>query len=135
MFLATRLGAAAPEPHLLKIVNELNATPYSIGMIGGKSDRALYFVAQVGDKYVYLDPHKVQMATDVQNVESQLHTYFTSDVLMCNINDIAPSVALGFYFKDCLELQTFYEHIMYLNDKFSTEFFIPLKDEMDTNYC
>ena len=29
------------------------------GMLGGKPEKALYFVGRINDQYIYLDPHVV----------------------------------------------------------------------------
>lgn len=59
MVLLARIGLDAPEKNYLGVLNKLFEIPSFNGMIGGKPDRALYFVGKNFDQYIYLDPHTV----------------------------------------------------------------------------
>ncbi len=48
-----------PNPIYFPIVKYLLNSEYSVGILGGRPKKALYFVGQTGDSIVYLDPHLV----------------------------------------------------------------------------
>jgi cysteine protease ATG4 len=59
-----RLGLDYPEPHCLTVLNQMIAWKWFRGLIGGKPQKALYFVGMKEEEYVYLDPHYVQTAQE-----------------------------------------------------------------------
>ncbi|KAH9259443.1 hypothetical protein BASA81_002486 [Batrachochytrium salamandrivorans] len=78
--------------------------PQSIGIIGGKPGRSLYFCgSQNNSKLVYLDPHTVQ-----NTLPFSLHSYQCHEAKVMPISEVDPSMALGFLvhsYQDFLELE------------------------------
>ena len=95
--LLARIGLEVPEKKYLKVVNQMMETRLFQGMIGGKPEKALYFVGKNFDQYVYLDPHTVQEGSNSKSLERLLDTYFCTSYRCCNNSCIDPSIALSFF--------------------------------------
>jgi hypothetical protein len=78
-------------------------------MIGGKPEKALYFVGKNFDQYIYLDPHTVQEGVSNKSLERLLDTYFCKSFRSCKNTSIDPSVGLSFYLEDLESVDYFYE--------------------------
>jgi cysteine protease ATG4 len=61
IFVAHRLGMKTIDPLYYEAILNLFNAPCCIGFVGGKPDKAFYFVGANGDKLIYLDPHYVQV--------------------------------------------------------------------------
>lgn len=81
---------------------------YSIGAIGGKPNKALYFLGRINDQYIYLDPHKVQEASTASNFDQTLDSYFYKDILVYPSKHIDTSIAFGFFISDLDQLEEFH---------------------------
>ena len=71
--------------------------------MGGKKKQALYLVGHQGNKFILLDPHKVQAASDDPN------SYHNSSAKVINIKQLDSSMAAGFYFPNEFEFKRFQE--------------------------
>ena len=58
MTLITRLGLDNINLDYLPTLSSLLKLPNFVGMLGGKSSSAHYFVGIINDYLIYLDPHK-----------------------------------------------------------------------------
>lgn len=67
------------------------------GMIGGKPEKALYFVGKNFDQYIYLDPHTVQEGVSHKSLNKLLDSYFCKSFRSCKNTAIDPSVGITFY--------------------------------------
>ncbi|KRX02890.1 hypothetical protein PPERSA_04093 [Pseudocohnilembus persalinus] len=132
IFIGCKIGLNHPEKKYLEIINDLLKNQYSIGMIGGKPQKALYFPGILGDKYIFLDPHKVQQYTSQNNIEKQeqLGTHFCSDLFTIQQEKIDSCLTLGFYLKNLEQLQDFYDYLKSLNHKFQDHNFIWIEDTL-----
>jgi cysteine protease ATG4 len=61
IFVAYRLGMKSVDPIYYDAITNIFKAPCCIGFVGGKPDKAFYFVGSNGDKLIYLDPHYVQV--------------------------------------------------------------------------
>lgn len=59
VILLARIGLEGPEKKYLKVINKMMESRLFSGMIGGKPEKALYFIGRTSDNYIYLDPHVV----------------------------------------------------------------------------
>ena len=75
--------------------------PQTVGIIGGKPKSALYFPGFQGDRLIFLDPHKVQPATDEPS------TYKSQAIKLIKLKKLESSMALGFYFRTQVEWDYF----------------------------
>lgn len=60
-----RLGLNSPEAEYLEVLNIMMTWKWFRGILGGKPQKALYFVGIKDNSYIYLDPHYVQTAKEV----------------------------------------------------------------------
>eukprot|EP00825_Cyclidium_porcatum_P046237 TRINITY_DN7218_c0_g1_i3.p1 TRINITY_DN7218_c0_g1~~TRINITY_DN7218_c0_g1_i3.p1 ORF type:complete len:369 (-),score=55.56 TRINITY_DN7218_c0_g1_i3:732-1838(-) len=98
IFIVCKLGLDHPEEKYLKITNNFLSYKHSIGAIGGKPNKALYFVGRHNSNYIFLDPHKVQQAASLKDFDSYFETYFYKELLAIPSKYIDTSVAFGFFF-------------------------------------
>lgn len=76
--------------------------PQSLGILGGKPGASTYIVGVQDDKALYLDPHEVQLVTDItgQSLEADTSTYHCNIIRHLPFGQIDPSLAIGFYCRD-----------------------------------
>lgn len=74
VIILVRLGLDHPEAQYLTILSEMMTWRWFRGLIGGKPQKALYFVGMKEDEYVYLDPHYVQSANE--DITENKNSYF-----------------------------------------------------------
>ncbi|MES1911765.1 MAG: hypothetical protein MHM6MM_004146, partial [Cercozoa sp. M6MM] len=87
--------------------------PQSVGIMGGKPGRSLYFVGYQDTRLVYLDPHTVQSAVDPLHDftllrSSSNRSYHCSRVRSVDVRDIDPSLAIAFYISNGTEFEQFW---------------------------
>jgi len=90
-----RLGVEHLNPMYFPALFSVMRFPQTLGIIGGKRWSSMYYVGAVaGAELLYFDPHTVQVAVSpAENLESYR---WTGSVLAMGIEDIDPSLALGF---------------------------------------
>jgi len=84
--------------------------PWSLGFVGGKPNRSLYFLGKHSSHLIYLDPHITREAlptdTDLGLDFPQFHCELANSLL---IEELDPSLALGFYFRNRKQFKMFWE--------------------------
>ncbi|KAL5040834.1 hypothetical protein BDW71DRAFT_28939 [Aspergillus fruticulosus] len=85
----------------LKAVLQL---PQSVGIAGGRPSASHYFVAVQGSHFFYLDPHNTRPALKYSQsgiyTEDEVNTYHTRRLRRLNIQDMDPSMLIGFLIRD-----------------------------------
>ena len=76
MIVMTRIGAEKPVNTYKPMLLDMMSMKSFSGMLGGKPNKALFFVGMQGDELIYLDPHYVQDSTNRKNLGDQMETYF-----------------------------------------------------------
>lgn len=71
------------------------------GVIGGKPEKALYFVGKHKEQYIYLDPHYVQTAE--KDLQKQHDSYFCESFRKCKNTSIDSSLGICFYLRNIAE--------------------------------
>lgn len=89
-----RLGLTDINPVYFKAIKSTFRLGQTLGIIGGRPNHALYFIGNVGNDLVYLDPHRTQLVVDA---ESDDRTYHCSEVLRLDLKHLDPSISLCFY--------------------------------------
>lgn len=97
------------------------------GLIGGKPEKALYFVGKHKNQYIYLDPHYVQGIE--KNLTEQGETYFCQSLRKCNNTSIDSSIGISFYLRDLSQLKNFYKNIHKIRQENLENFFIFMADK------
>lgn len=62
VIILVRLGLQYPEPEYLELLSTLMTWKWFRGILGGKPEKALYFIGIKDKSFIYLDPHYVQTA-------------------------------------------------------------------------
>lgn len=97
------LGVDKVNPAYLPQLMAALRWPQSLGIVGGRPGSSLYFLGHQGDdSLLYLDPHAVQDAALAEGCESTFHCTALRTMPAVNID---PSVAIGFYCRDVVELR------------------------------
>ncbi|KAL2841253.1 hypothetical protein BJY01DRAFT_14370 [Aspergillus pseudoustus] len=79
--------------------------PQSVGIAGGRPSASHYFVGVQGSHFFYLDPHTTRPATrhvltGDQYTKDEIDTYHTRRLRRLHIQDMDPSMLIGFLIKD-----------------------------------
>ncbi|XP_065840728.1 cysteine protease ATG4A-like [Oscarella lobularis] len=86
--------------------------PQCLGMIGGRPKHALWFFGYQGDRLLCLDPHTVQPALNPEKRSAiPDETYHSSSAILIPINDLDPSIALGFFCRDEADVNDMFDRL------------------------
>ena len=77
------------------------------GIIGGKPNTSLYFVGKSNKNLLYLDPHTVNYYKN----ELKLEEYLCQKYEFISVNDLDPSMVLGFLLKSEKDLKKFTNYV------------------------
>ena len=129
-----RIGAEVPSPEHKPMLYDMMRLPQFCGMLGGKPNKALYFVGTQGDELIYLDPHFVQDSTNRKNLGDQMPTYFCNSFRTIPYLDIDPSLGVAMYIDDIDDLKDFSEKMKVIEQKYKSDFFlyVNMKNEMSS---
>ncbi|WVZ87726.1 hypothetical protein U9M48_034321 [Paspalum notatum var. saurae] len=96
------LGLDKINPRYIPLLKETFTLPQSLGILGGKPGTSTYIAGVQDDRALYLDPHDVQMAVNIapDNLEADTSSYHCSVVRDLALDQIDPSLAIGFYCRD-----------------------------------
>ena len=121
LFIPTLLNANQTKISDLKInaLKEILKFPQSLGIVGGKPNGSLYFVAFQDDNLFYLNPHIVQPSVPLGNFTTE--TFSVNLPQTMKIREIDPSLALGFYCKDKNDFEDLCDRINYMNSKMEND--------------
>eukprot|EP01137_Pigoraptor_chileana_P022013 Opistho-2@86444 len=95
-----RLGLDKINPVYANRLKSIFCLPQTVGMIGGKPNAAYYFVGAQGDHLLYYDPHQVSPAITPDNFKDNLESLHCDVINRMRVDDIDPSLCVGFYCKD-----------------------------------
>eukprot|EP00466_Bigelowiella_natans_P008472 jgi/Bigna1/54463/estExt_Genewise1Plus.C_350009 len=107
-----RLGVEVVNKNYMNGLIKCLKLPQSLGFVGGRPRSSLYFVGFQGSRLLYLDPHTVQKVppfqTDLRRVSSSFHC---AKLRTMKLDELDPSLALGFYCRDRAEFFHFWSSI------------------------
>lgn len=109
IFISLRLGLYEIEKEYLKEVQGLFYMRNNIGIIGGKKDRAYYFIGHIDGKFLLLDPHFNQQTIDICN--NDFTSYMANDIYLIDPKDMSPEITVGFCIKSAKDLREFIQDI------------------------
>ncbi|CAG8490809.1 2126_t:CDS:10, partial [Dentiscutata heterogama] len=97
ILLSVRLGTDRFNPSYFGNLKTLFTFPQFLGIAGGRPRKSLYFVAVQDDELLYLDPHFVRPAINLnKTTEFPLEDYHSTIVRTMDISETDPSMLLGF---------------------------------------
>ena len=107
------LGYRNIEEKFLKTLKFFLSLPYSTGIIVDKSGSALYLIGFFGDMGIALDPHVVKKANkNLQEFRSRILESVSEQVVLVNLNELGPSVGVGFFLQGEEEFGDFIQAIV-----------------------
>ncbi|KAJ3439644.1 cysteine protease atg4 [Anaeramoeba flamelloides] len=121
IFIPVRLGMRKFNENYIEPLTEIMKFPQSIGIVGGKTNSSLYFVAIQEDNFYFLDPHKTQECVNTYNKNIfDTNSYHQNSIYRLKIKNIDPSMVLGFLIKNLDDLNDFIERSTKFSKKFGT---------------
>ena len=124
IFVSCRLGLYQIEPCYYQPLLFLFQSKNCLGFIGGKPNRAFYFIGfDQEQNLVYLDPHLTQESinTCISN-SKQVESYFVKNIYRIKINNVQPSMTIGFIFRNVMEFNGLINYLE-INNSFKEKFF------------
>lgn len=111
IFISFRLGLKKIEKEYIEGLKQLMGLNNNIGIIGGKNDRAYYFIGYTGSgkQLLFLDPHLDQEAIDIRSHD--VSSYFAKDIYLLDPYDMSPELTVGVCIKSLSDLRGFIEEI------------------------
>ena len=99
-----RIGAETPEKGYFETIKDIFKIPTWVGMMGGKRNKALYFVGYQGDNLLFLDPHYEQEALRLtEGMESKnldISTYTCTQPKLLDMTQLDTWLGIGFLVKN-----------------------------------
>uniref|UniRef100_A0A1D1Z3D5 Cysteine protease n=1 Tax=Anthurium amnicola TaxID=1678845 RepID=A0A1D1Z3D5_9ARAE len=113
------LGLDKVNPRYIPLLQATFTFPQSLGIMGGKPGASTYIVGVQDDKALYLDPHEVQPVVDIRkdSLEANTSSYHCSTVRQLPLDQMDPSLAIGFYCRDKDDFDDFCTHAVDLTEK------------------
>jgi hypothetical protein len=104
VFISLRLGLHNLDPYYYDFIPKIfSQFRNNLGFVGGKKNRAYYFIGLQGDnKLIFVDPHVNQQTEN--DFEKDYKTYFTENLYLLDIQDMTSSFtfAVGIFCKQHL---------------------------------
>ena len=89
-----------------------------VGIIGGKGNKALYFVGSEGDNLIFLDPHYVNEAVKAEDsLTFSLDTFSCDNPMKMWMSYLDPWLGFGFLINDESEFREFIKEIKKKKEK------------------
>lgn len=93
IFVTVRLGLKYLENGYVEDVKNILKIPNNIGLIGGKADRAFYFIGYFNNVFICLDPHFNQDAIDI--ADNDFISYRVNNLYMIKPSEMSPEITFG----------------------------------------
>lgn len=108
LLIPSRLGVNKVNPVYIEHLKFSLSSPYSVGIIGGKPNKSLYFFAFQEDFVFYLDPHFVHSSVRPVDNKGNVHdSYKVKFPQKVKFLDLDPSLALGFFIRTRSDFEAF----------------------------
>ena len=111
LFISVRHGLYNLDEEIFNDVLKIFDIKTNLGLIGGKSSRAFYFIGRCGKNLLFLDPHYVQPTIPLTlfGTDSLHESYRPNNIYYMPINELSPSFSIGFAIKDMENFKMFME--------------------------
>ena len=108
ILLGIRLGIERVTPAYWESLKTSLELPQSVGIAGGRPSSSHYFFAHQGDHFFYLDPHFTRPALSfhpsfADYTAEEIESCHTKKLRRLSVNDMDPSMLLGFLIRDQTE--------------------------------
>ncbi|PGG97833.1 hypothetical protein AJ79_09069 [Helicocarpus griseus UAMH5409] len=105
ILLGIRLGIDRVTPVYWEALKAVLKYPQSVGIAGGRPSSSHYFIGAQGSHFFYLDPHHTRPALPYHPqgqlfTEEELDSYHTRRLRRLHIQDMDPSMLIGFLIKN-----------------------------------
>ena len=117
VLVVVRLGLSQLNPIYHPGIKACLALPCCVGIAGGRPDASLYFIGFENDYFLYLDPHRSQLALPekpaTEYTAADCATYHTLQYRRLRSHQLDPCMMIGFYLaseKDMNALFSFVPH-------------------------
>ncbi|KAL4864946.1 hypothetical protein BDV12DRAFT_175310 [Aspergillus spectabilis] len=105
ILLGLRLGIDRITPAYREGLKTVLQFPQAVGIAGGRPSASHYFVGVQGSHFFYLDPHTTRPASVYNKLgdlytKDEVDTYHTRRLRRLHIQDMDPSMLIGFLIKD-----------------------------------
>lgn len=108
LLVPSRLGVSKVNPAYIEHLKLCLSSASSVGIVGGKPNKSLYFFAFQDDYVFYLDPHYVHSATKPVDSHGNVHdSYKVRFPQKMKLLDLDPSLALGFFIRTRADFEAF----------------------------
>ncbi|XP_078442364.1 cysteine protease ATG4-like [Wolffia australiana] len=113
------LGLDKVNPRYIPLLSETFTFSQSLGIIGGKPGASTYIIGVQDDKALFLDPHLVQPVVEIKidEVEADTSSYHCSTMRQLPLDQLDPSLAIGFYCRDRGDFEDFCSRAINLTEK------------------
>ena len=116
VFVNVRLGLDKIPPEYYKGIKELFKLKSCIGIIGGKTRLAYYFIGYNDDEnsLLYLDPHVTKDSDKEVNKDNILGKHINKEIHLLKMTKMSTAFTIGFCFtkyKEFLELYSFWNMV------------------------
>ncbi|KAJ2998619.1 Cysteine protease atg4 [Globomyces sp. JEL0801] len=106
-----RLGLDSLNPIYHPAIKKCFEMKNFLGIAGGRPNSSLFFMGYQGNNLIYLDPHFNRACIPLKELHSyekeDLFSYHCDKVRLLSLNQMDPSMVIGFYIKDETELDLF----------------------------
>ncbi|KEQ69484.1 hypothetical protein M436DRAFT_13319, partial [Aureobasidium namibiae CBS 147.97] len=100
ILLGTRLGTRGVTPSYREAIKSALRLPQSVGIAGGRPSSSHYFIGTQADHLFYLDPHTTRPLLPASPSEADIATCHTRRLRLITLEDMDPSMLLGFLIRD-----------------------------------
>ena len=108
LLIPSRLGIDKVNPVYIEHLKFSLSSSSSVGIVGGKPNKSLYFFAFQEDYVFYLDPHFVHSTVKPIDSKGQVHdSYKVRFPQKTKFLDLDPSLALGFFIRTRADFEAF----------------------------
>lgn len=108
LLIPSRLGVSKVNPAYVEHLKISLSSASSVGIVGGKPNKSLYFFAFQDEHVFYLDPHYVHSTVKPLDSHGSIHdSYKVRFPQKMKFLDLDPSLALGFFLRTRADFEAF----------------------------
>ncbi|KAJ3273691.1 Cysteine protease atg4 [Terramyces sp. JEL0728] len=115
VLVSLRLGVEDLNPLYYPLIKACFSIKSCVGIAGGRPNSSLYFTGYQQNNLIYYDPHFKKQCVPIMDLNSyqkqDFYSYHCDRVLFLPINQMDPSMVVGFYCKDKAEVDQFFSDI------------------------